>query len=106
MAYHSGSAESAAQVATGPGYVSSLSVKNVSASTRYVYVFDGTSSSGTRIEGPFTLASGAGIALGFSDERTALGMRYTTGLYVGSSSTLATYTAAGGTDLLIDAEAS
>lgn len=105
MAYHSTSAESTAQVRTGSGNVSSLSIKNVSGSTRYVYVFDGTSASGTRLEGPLTLPSGSGIVLSFSDERTPLGMRFTTGLYVASSSALTPYTAAGGTDLLIDAEA-
>lgn len=94
--YQSQAAEEVKQVATGRYVLNGLYVVNVSASTRYVWVFDNTASSGTVLCGPFPLATGAYISL-----HLPFGMKADTGIRVAASSTLATFTASAANDLMM-----
>lgn len=76
------------------GMLHTVVVTNKNASTVYVWIYQGTSSSGTVICPPFAVASGATVAL---DCR--YGKPFTkAGLYVALSSTQSTFTALGSND--------
>lgn len=109
--YVSAAAEASAQVSASgtSGTLRSVSVLNVSAATRYVYVFSGTSSGGTLIAGPFAVAAGAGVSVDFGDRedprRTThkvLG-RFTNGCFIASSTSGSSF-AAGGSDFRMNVE--
>lgn len=96
--YVSSNAEATSAIKSGGGNVYSILVSNVSASTRYVWVFDNTAASGTKLLSPVQVAAG-GIAA-FDVPR---GRPFTTGCMVASSSTHATFTGAG-SDFIVTAE--
>ena len=92
--YTSQAAEEVVQVRTGRGLFWSLYATNTSGSTRYVWVFDNTASSGTVVTGPFPIA--AGQALGMD---LRYGIPFENGLRVAASSTHATFTATAANDM-------
>jgi len=103
--YCSQAAEEARQLATGKGSLTSLYVVNVAAATRYVWVFDNTASSGTVLCGPFPVAAGQGLALGWpeGDDMNNSQPRYATGLRVASSTSASSFAASGAADFRINA---
>lgn len=110
--YVSSEAEASAQVfaAATIGNLRAVSVVNLAAATRYVFIFSGTSSAGTLIAGPYSVAAGGGISIDFGDFNDAkrqpakrLG-RFTNGCFIASSTSGSSF-AAGGADFRINAEA-
>lgn len=96
--YHSSAPEKTKQIvtleATGrPGMLYWLGVMNKSAAKGYAFVFDGTSSSGTLIAGPIPVD-----AHGLAGLESLVGIPFTTGLFVGFSTTDGTYTVSGTDD--------
>lgn len=96
--YQSQAFEEKKSLVTGTGCLASLYVVNGSASTRYVWVFDAASATGTILAGPFVLGSEDYLSL--DDPH---GVPYDVGIYVASSTTLTTYTASTTADLSISA---
>lgn len=94
--YSSQVAEEFKTVRTGAGMLNSIHVTNVSGSTRYVYVFDNTASSGAIILAVIPLTSGSRYQFYFM-----WGMPFKTGLRIAASSTLATFTPTAAPDLMM-----
>lgn len=92
--YNSSAAEETRLVRTGPGLIFALLITNSNASTRFVYVFDSLTATGTPIVPPIPIASGAQVTLAHP-----FALPFTTGLFIASSSTNATYTASATSDL-------
>jgi hypothetical protein len=102
--YNSSAAESTKQIKAAPGKLRSLIVTNYNAAVRYLWVFDtdnGTTT-GAPICPPIPLLAAGAVGSYFVLELD-YAIPFTTGLFVASSTTGATYTAAGGTDLRISA---
>lgn len=94
-------------VKTGGGALYGVYALNAGAATRYVWIFDGTSSAGTLLSGPFPVASGESVSvqyeLGMRDMTPATGPllpEFTTGLFIASSTTATTFTQSGTNDLM------
>lgn len=96
--YVSAAAEEVRQVKTGAGRLVQLALTNVNAAARYAWIFDNTASSGTLALPPVALAIGETKIISLLVPK-----RFTTGLRVAASSTLATFTAAGAADLIMGA---
>ena len=75
-----------------PGMLHWVSAHNTSGSTLYLFVFDGTTASGTLLVGPLTCAANADISW---DCRFA--KPFSTGLFVAFSTSDSTYSVAGST---------
>jgi hypothetical protein len=96
--YHSAAAEETELVKTGGGLLFALVVANYNAAARYVFVFDSVTATGTPIVPPIPLdvagtgGSIAALALPFA-------IAFNTGLFIAASTTGATYTASGGSDI-------
>lgn len=108
--YVSAAAEASAQAfaAGTSGQLQTVTVVNVAAGTRYVWIYSGTSSAGTLIAGPFPIASGGGLTVDFGDVTRPRGThaslgRFTNGCWIASSTSGTTFTA-GGSDFRINAE--
>lgn len=102
--YNSTAAESTKQISANPGKLHALRVSNFNAAARFLWVFDtanGTTT-GAPIIPPVPLALGGAVG-SFVELALPFSIPFTAGLYVASSTTGATYTAAGGTDFRISA---
>lgn len=97
--YTSQSFEEAHTVVTGKGVLYGITIVNKNASQIYMWVFDNTASSGTRLTVPFPVPSG-GIVSG-SD---LFGKPFSNGLRVAASSTLGTFTALGANDISMEVD--
>lgn len=84
-------------VKDGAGKLFHLDVVNTAGADRFVYVFDNNADSGDLLVPPFKLAAGASVTID-----ALASVRFSTGLNVASSSTQASYTAAG-SDFMIRA---
>lgn len=112
--YVSAAAEGTAQLFSGKGNLRSLAALSVAAAKRWVYVYDGTDATGTLIAGPFPVEAGQPLSITFFDGDQApptkdelehkLG-HFSTGVFVGSSTSGTTYTASGAADFRFNAEA-
>lgn len=102
--YISPAPESFKQVDADAGSLSWLFVLSVAAADRWLFIFDGTSSAGTLIGGPFKIPAGSDRVIDFNDElpggrsHERPDFEYTTGLYLASSSSASPFVAAGGAD--------
>lgn len=93
--YSSLNAEEVSTVKVGAGRLFRLSVVNVNASPRFIYVFDSASAdSGRLLVAPFQLAAGGSVDLTWG-----YGKQFTAGCRVHASSSQATFTASAGNDL-------
>lgn len=94
--YQSQSAEEKKAVATSAGFARSVGATNVSASTRYLFVYDNASAaSGTLLLPPIKISPGDTVNVDF--EPTML--PYTAGLYLAASSSQTSYAASGANDM-------
>lgn len=87
-----------ALVRTGKGVLNKLYATSKNASTVYMYVFDGTSSSGSLLLPPVPITANQVVAV-----EDLYGIPFTTGLFVAFSSTLATFTVVATTDFAVEA---
>ena len=90
--YHSEEPEASALIVTNPahgrpGMLYWLACMNKSAAKGYAFVFDGVDATGTLIAGPIPVD-----AHGLAGLESLVGIPFTTGLFVGFSTTDGTYT--------------
>lgn len=97
--YVSAAAEEHPQIVTGKGVLHRLAVFNSNAALRWVWVFDNTASSGTKVIGPFPLAADSG----FVDLTFLTGVPFSTGLRVAASTSGTAFSASASNDLTIAA---
>lgn len=91
--YHSTAAEETKAVKAAPGKLFYLAITNSNAAARFAYLFDSLTATGTLIHPPIPIATGAMVVLALP-----FALVFTTGLFVASSSTNATYTASTSSD--------
>lgn len=100
--YNSAAAEETKQLKSGAGQLFSLTVTNFNAAVRYIYIFDSLTATGTPIMPPIPLQ-----ALGAVGSVVAIclpyGIPFSTGCFVATSSTGATFTASAGNDIRMSA---
>lgn len=98
--YQSQAAEEKRLIATGNGVAQSVVVTNLAASTRYLFAFDATTATGTRLLPPVAVAPGDTVSLDFD----GLPLEFATGLYLAASTTQGSYTGSGTADLDLNVE--
>lgn len=100
--YNSAAAEETKLLKTGAGLLFSLVVTNFNAAARYIYIFDAVSATGTPIYPPIPLAAlgAVGSVIGVV---IPYAVPFSTGCYVATSSTGATFTAASSNDIRMSA---
>lgn len=86
------------QVATDHAVLHSLYVVNVGSTKRYVWVFEGTNSSGPVLAGPYPVEAG-----GFVSAHFRFGIKAQNGIHVALSSTPGIFTAAGASEMRVNA---
>lgn len=96
--YASQAAEETKLIGSGHGILCSVFVFNVSASAKYVFIFDNTSATGTILAGPFPVEANQGIAISFTDSP----VEFALGAFVASSTSASTYAASGTADFRIN----
>lgn len=95
--YHSAAPEEKKLIFTGKGVVHSLYFENKSAATKYVFVYDGTDTTGTIVAGPYRVDANSDRGIDYPT-----GRHVDAGLYIASSSSDASYSASGAADLWIE----
>lgn len=108
--YDSTVAEGTAQIfpAGTTGQLREVYVLSVAVATRYLWFFNGTSSAGVKMCTPVRVPAGEDRSISFGDlTRQPMPQKgkFTDGVFVGSSTSPTTYTASGGADFVITAEA-
>ena len=88
--YCSSAYEAAKLVYTGAVVVHSVAVHNVGAATAYLWVFDGTTGAGTPILPPIKVVADGDVSVDIM-----YGRKCSTGLFVGLSSSAASYSVIG-----------
>jgi len=88
--YCSSAYEKSKLVYTGAAVVHSVAVHNVGAATAYLWVFDGTTSSGTPIFPPIKVVADGDVSVD-----VMFGRKVSTGVFVGLSSSASTFTLIG-----------
>lgn len=96
--YVSQAAEEKKAVASAPGRLFTLDVVNAAVADRYIYVFDSLSATGTLLFPPVKASAGGLVSIEYKGT-----VPFSTGLYVASSTTQATYTASTTSDLMMRA---
>lgn len=90
-------------VKTGSGNLRAFYVMNVSASMRYLWIFDGTTAAGapgSLIAGPYPIGAGEGLAINYSTSPKSQLPDFSTGLFFAASTSAATFTQSGTSDLM------
>lgn len=91
--YRSTAHEKSKLVLTGKGVVHSVLVHNKSGSTAYLFLHDGTDSTGTVMMAPVVIPTDANVSVDIPT-----GMAFDTGLFVSLSSSSSTYALIAGND--------
>lgn len=96
--YNSSGAEETKAIKASPGLLFYIAITNSNAGTRFAYLFDSLTATGTPIFPPIPIAAGAQVVVALP-----MPVPFSTGLFVAASSTNATFAAAGSNDFRISA---
>lgn len=94
--------EQTKQAYNGRGKLASLLCTNVSASTRYLFAYDGTSAAGTLVLGPIPIPADGIVSIDNDGADSNDEVTFETGLFLASSSASWPYAASGTADFVFN----